>query len=504
MADIKQSALSIPVSFEKIADYIQDDSRFTKVKIWLMHTGLNYNKSIFDKEVVDAALPTLEYIPIVGFIEENKAGDDDFSNHRYTIVKDKNGVRRKYIGHAYGTILSSEDNDAHYELRVCDDGIEREFLVCNGVIWNMFEDASDIMERDVVKNHSMELKQDTSDSYDGYEDDDGNFHFTKFSFRAACILGEDYEPGMHSSTIEVQFTMSDFVRDLQSEMNDKLATFTKMVNENNDQGGIGAMQVTDFMQTVMGQFNDISNMVMNHEVCHDRWGNSVPRFYCVDIQEDEVIVVDRSKDYNYYGFSFTMNGDKAEIDFTNGNRKKLRYEKYEDGVTVPETAFSFGKHISEIEDGAFAKIEEANGRISELETEKANVENDKIAAEENYNRVKAEFDEMKPLYDEFVRADEQRKTDELNALKDAKFGEYEDVLSSDAEFVALKERKNELSIDDIEKECAVLFVKASRSGKVNFGKSGNTNTIVVGIVDPKTDDNSFVETERYGCVPINH
>ena len=54
MADVKQSALSIPVSFEKIADYIQDDSRFTKVKIWLMHTGLNYNKSIFDKEVVDA------------------------------------------------------------------------------------------------------------------------------------------------------------------------------------------------------------------------------------------------------------------------------------------------------------------------------------------------------------------------------------------------------------------------------------------------------------------
>ena len=510
MADIDQSMLSIPVSFEKIEEYTIDDSRFTKVKIWLMHLGENKNKSIFEKEIVDAALPTLEYIPIVGFIEKNKSDENDFSNHRNIIVKDKNGYRREYLGHAYGVVLSSQDNDAHYEFRVCDDGIEREFLVCNGVIWNMFENAQDIMKRDLVKGHSMELKQDTKDSYSGYLDEDGKFHFTKFSFRAACILGEDYEAGMHSSTIEVQFTMNDFVRDLQREMNDKLATFTKMVNENNNQGGIGTMQITDFTQTVMGQFTDISNMVKNHESTRNRWGEEVPRYYMVDIQENEVIVVDVNDNYNYYGFSFTVNGDKADIDFTTGNRKKLRYEQYEDGVVAPEAAFSFGNHIAEIESAAFAKVEDANNKANEFESKanefelaKTAAETNQATAETNYNDMKAEFDKIKPLYDEFVRADEERKENELNAQKDAKFAEYEEILADNVEYVALKDRKNELSVDDIEKECAVLYVKECRMAKTNFTKTNSGSTVVVGIIEDHTDDN-FVETTRYGRVPVKN
>ena len=35
-----------------------------------MHTGENYNKSEFSHEVIEKAIPTLSYIPVVGFIEE--------------------------------------------------------------------------------------------------------------------------------------------------------------------------------------------------------------------------------------------------------------------------------------------------------------------------------------------------------------------------------------------------------------------------------------------------
>ena len=44
----KKSVLSFPVYFEKVESSVDDD-RFTKVKIYLMHTGLNYNSSIFEK-----------------------------------------------------------------------------------------------------------------------------------------------------------------------------------------------------------------------------------------------------------------------------------------------------------------------------------------------------------------------------------------------------------------------------------------------------------------------
>ena len=46
---VKKSALSFPVTFEKVEDIESSDGRFTKVRIWLMHLGENFNGSIFEK-----------------------------------------------------------------------------------------------------------------------------------------------------------------------------------------------------------------------------------------------------------------------------------------------------------------------------------------------------------------------------------------------------------------------------------------------------------------------
>lgn len=500
---VKKSALSFPVMFERVKDFEGADDRFTKVRIWLMHLGENFNGSVFEKDVVDKAISTLEYIPIVAFIEDNKSGEKDCSNHRYIITKDENGIRRKYMGNAYGVIMSSEDNNAHYEERLCDDGETRTFLVVDGLIWNMFEDSSEIINRDSIKNQSMEL---WNDGIEGYEDENGLFHFTEFSFRAACILGDDYEPAMINSTVEVQFTMSDFVKSIQSELNDKFITFTKMVNEKTNQGGIETMQNTDFTQTVLQQFEDISTMVREYETVRDRWGDSIPRYYAVDVQENEVIVVDRESGYNYFGFAFTINGDKPEIDFTSGKRKKLRYEDYEDGSAV-DGAFEFGKHISEIEDTAFAKFEEANTKVSEAEEKVSNYEakvaefeTAKNEIEEKYNQVNAEFEEMKPKYEEFVKAEQLRMEAELEAQKDAEFAKYESILTDDVEFVALKEKKSEMSVKEVESELAIMFARKSLAN-ANFSKSDN-GAMTAGIIDNEAKD-GFVATARYGCVRTN-
>ena len=501
---IKKSVLSFPVEFEKIEEIENADGRFTKVKIWLMHLGENFNGSVFDKDAVDNAIPTLEYIPIVAFIEDNKAGEKDCSNHRYIITKDEKGVRRKYMGNAYGVVMSSEDNNAHYEERICDDGETRTFLVVDGLMWNMFEDSSDIIHRDLIKNQSMELWDDGV-SIEGYEDEEtGLFRFTKFSFRAACILGEDYDPAMINSTVEVQFTMSDFVRNIQSELNDKFTTFTKMVNKQNNDGGIKTMPSTDF-STVLQQFNDISATIEQHESIRDRWGDDYPRYYAVDIQENEVIVVDRANNYNYFGFSFTMNGDKAEIDFESGKRKKISYEDYVEGTVVPEGGFDFGSHISNIEETAFAKVEEANTKVSEAEekvTEYETKVNEFEAAkneiEEKYNQVNAEFEEMKPKYEDFVKAEQARIDAELEAQKDAEFAKYETVLTDDVNFAALKEKKAEMTVKEIESECAILYARKNLA-QTDFSKSKD-DVMTAGLIDNSGKD-GFIET-KYGYIPV--
>lgn len=505
---IKKSVLSFPVTFEKTEEIESADGRFTKVKIWLMHLGENFNGSVFEKDVVDKAISTLGYIPITAFIENNKIDEKDCSNHRYVITKDEKGLRRKYIGNAYGVVTSSVDNNAHYEERVCDDGETRTFLVVDGLIWNMFEDSSEIMNRDLIKSQSMELWDDGS-SIDGYEDENGLFHFTNFSFRAACILGLDYDPAMINSTIEVQFTMSDFVKNIQSELNDKFTTFTKMVNEKTNQGGIKNMPNTDFTQTVLQQFEDISTMVKEYEAIVDRWGDSRPRYYAVDIQDNEVIVVDRKSGYNYFGMTFTMNGDKAEIDFASGKRKKLRYEDYVEGTVAPEGGFDFGSHISEIEDIAFTKIEEANtkvseveekvseyeAKISEVETKVSEFETAKNEIEEKYNQINAEFEEMKPKYEDYVRAEQARIDAELEAQKDAEFAKYETVLTDNVEFEALKEKKAEMTVKEIESECAILYARKNLA--TNFSKVDN-GVMTAGLVDT-TEKDGYVLT-KYGYV----
>lgn len=493
---IKKSLLSFPVMFQKTDEVESTDCRFTKVKIWLMHLGQNFNRSIFEKSVIDEAIPSLAYIPIVGFLEKNKVGEDDFSDHRYIITKDANGLRRKYIGNAYGVILSSDENNAHYEERVCDDGETRTFLVVDGVIWNMFEDSSEIINRDLIKNQSMELWDD-GESIEGYEDEDGLFHFTKFSFRAACILGNDdkYQPAMINSTVEVQFTMSDFVKDIQSELSNKLITFTKLVNEKNNQGGTRTMpKNTDFAQTVMEQFSDISRIVSQQEIIKDRWGDAVSRFYLADIQDDEVIVVDRKNGYVHYGYKFTVDGDKPIIDFTCGNRKKIRYENYEEGTNAPEGAFDFGTHIAECEEIAFSKVTEAENKVTEAEKAKDE-------AETNYTQVKSDYDEMKPKYDEYVAAEEKRIADEVDAAKDAKFAEYEVALADNSDFTALKEQKNELSVDEIENKCALIFAKVNLKNTSNTNKPTEFSKTLV-ITDDDNESEGFVQT-KYGNIRIS-
>lgn len=503
--------LSFPVTFEKVDEIKSGDTRFTRLKCWLMHTNENYNYSSFTKEVIEAALPTLSYIPVVGFIENNELGEEDFSDHRYIITKDNGKVKRVYKGSAYGVILSSEDNNAHFETKICDDGIEREFLVADAVTWNFLEDSNRILNRDLIKDHSIELDE---NSIEGYEDETtGIFHFTRFSFRAACVLGGSSRPAMEGSVVEVvNFSMTDFAKDIQRELIDKYGEFTKMmndakkegftvmVNEKTD-GGVEIVDNKDFAMTLLSQFEDIATIVSQHETFTNRFGEECSRYYTVDVQENEVIVVDAMNNYNYYGISFAIDGDKVVLDFESAKRKKISYEDYVDGISSPEGAFDFGKHISEVENSAFAKIEEANMKVVEAESKVSEFELAKNELEENYNQIKAEFEEMKPKYEEFVQAEQTRIEAELDAQKDAEYAKYEGVLAGDTEFEALKEKKAEMTVEEIESKCAIMYAKKSLENLANANFSKNDNGIMTASLIDNSGKDGVVET-KYGYIPV--
>lgn len=504
---MKDKTTSLHSTFSINGEISNDDTRFLSITIDVLHTGKNLNKSYFDKDVVDSCVDSIKNTPVLGFIKYNSiTKESDFKGHEYILTKTENGIEEKYIGSAYGIV--PESCNPRWIMKMCSDGQEREFLQVDALLWTKFDDSASIIERDGDKSQSMELEV---ASVEGCEDDNGIFHFEKFRFDGCCILGDGVQPAMVDANVtlkEVRFAASDFAKSVQSELNDKFSIFQKLIDDENNQGGVSDMTETntDFAQTVMEQLEDISIMVSQYETMETCWGEA-PRFYMADIQENEVIAVDRQDCYRYYGFPFSLSGDKPEIDFSNGVRKKIRYENYEEGTSTPEGVFDFGKHIADMEKDAFSKIDEAEAKVAdaeakveEVESKFAEVEQSKADVEAEYAQIKAEYEEIKPKYDEYVQAEEQREIDELNAQKDAKFAEYENSLSEHAEFAALKEKKDEMSVKDIENECAVLFWKMNRS-KNSFSAEGS-NSAVLGVIGD-TDDvaDGYIHT-KYGNVRI--
>jgi hypothetical protein len=210
---------SLPIHFEKMDDIA--DLRFTRVKIYLLHTGLNLNNSFFEKSIVENALPSLSNIPIVGYIQVDDKNKEDFAGHETKLVIDDNGVDIVYVGRAYGII--PETNNAKFELKTVD-GIEREYLVCEGLIFNKFANAVKIFDRDNTKGQSMELYP---PSIKGEWSKNGYYKFTQFMWEGACILGDGITPAMVGSTIE-KFSFST----LKDELKDILDEFNKYYSMN--------------------------------------------------------------------------------------------------------------------------------------------------------------------------------------------------------------------------------------------------------------------------------
>lgn len=495
---------TLPITFSVNEEFETTDDRFLSVTIDVLHTGKNLNGSIFTKKLVDKKIDTIKNIPIVGFIETNFDSDKDFKGHEYILTKEDGEVVRKYIGHAYGVI--PQDCNPRWINKTCDDGVEREFLQVDGLMWTKFSDAVNIMNRDLEKGHSMELDP---DSVDGYDNEDGDFVFTDFSFEGLCILGFESTPAMMNSNIQVNFTISNFIDNVQNEIKDKYSIFTSLLN--NNKGGVRKM---DFTQTAMELFSDISSIVKNQETYEDSWGYTCSRYRLYDIQDNDAIVVDRKNDYQYYGIPFTVNGDKPELDFEKSRRMKTRFEDYAEDTVVPDGAFDFGSHIAEIQEVAYSKVSEVESELETLKNEKTEVETNYTnvqtecetvkseleTVKSDYEVVKTKLDEIEPKYNDYVQAEEQRQIEEVNAQKDNKIKEFEVVLSDVTEFTELKEKKDELSLEEIESKCAVMFYK--KQAQNNFTKKDDVTSTTRIYNDNNDNDGKVVSTTRYGNISV--
>jgi hypothetical protein len=475
----------IPVLFQKLNTFETEDTRFIKVKIWLMHLEENLNGSYFEKSVVEDAIGSLANTPILAYIEDNSEGEEDFSDHRMVLVKEDGKFKIKYIGKAIGLI--PETNNAQFEKRVCDDGIEREFLTCDGLIWTKWDDPIDIFNRDVIKSQSMELH---SDSYEGEFKEDGLFHFSKFQFFGACALGDDVLPAMRNASIEAQFSLQEIKEDVQQKMEQFKSLFS-----NDDEGGKQNVDeklellekysitqedlesksinledysleelesklqefTTDETQDsqddeldkenfalVASQLRDELRAELYKDYTEDEWGYKSRSYWYVDHTDNLIIAEDTKDNYRLVALSYSVSNDTVSIEFDSKKRVKLAYEVIEDESELQFNVSSKDKVQYELS-------------VKEKELEKSfTAEKEEVQTE--LETVKGDFTKLEEEVSELRNFKSSKLTEERSLAEQELFERFESELTED-EIKVIKEVSSEFSLEQIEEKLYTLVGK---------------------------------------------
>lgn len=180
----------------------------------------------------------------------------------------------------------------------------------------------------------------------------------------------------------------------------------------------------------------------------DEWGTwSKYWYYDHDAELSEIYVHD-SEDYLLYGFKYSMNGDKVEIDFNSKKRKKFSIVDFNEG----DAEFSF------------KLLEDIAGRLQESRKQFAELE-------EKYNAASSRIEEMTAEMDTLRQYQISKQAEERAAEVEAVFEQFED-LAGEESFEQLKADNANMSIEAIEEKCfAIRGRKSTKTFSVTKPKA---------------------------------
>lgn len=188
--------MSIQYNFSSsaISDITDINSSFAKGRLKVMYLGKNRNKTFFDEEDVQRALPTLRNVPIVcnWMADEGIIGGHDMGK-----FKDADGkVRLINLTDPCGVVPESAKFSIETELD--ENGVGHKYLIADGVILWKRQDVYQHIKNDLngKVDHSMEI-----DIFKR-QNKDGVMHIKDFQFTALCLLERD-APCFEGSELEL-------------------------------------------------------------------------------------------------------------------------------------------------------------------------------------------------------------------------------------------------------------------------------------------------------------
>ena len=190
--------------FTSLGNLERVNERFAKVKIRIAYEGENRNGSYISKETFEKAIPTLKYVPVVGYYLED---DKMFDGHTEKLEIVGDDWTWKSLTQPYGVVT---DEAPFWEDVKTLNGEIKSYLTCYAMLWiARYPELEGIKEGDFAQ--SMELI--CNKGY--WSEEDNLYHIEDFTFDALCIL-QKKEPCFEDSKITLNFSKEKFEEEYKS------------------------------------------------------------------------------------------------------------------------------------------------------------------------------------------------------------------------------------------------------------------------------------------------
>ena len=270
--------LSIPLC-AKVTPYdappvvysLKSNDRFTVCKCYVQGLGKNQNMSYFSKDVVEKALPTLFYAPVIGHIRDDGEDGIYMGSHDVMVTIDDKGVDIKSVCIPYG-VVPMQDTARFENVTNPDDGTQTEYLVCDVILWTgRFPELLEVAYSDSFYfNQSMEIE---ATNYRNLEEDPRYLEVLDFEYSALCLLGkaDDKNSKEHTepcfpmaSVIPYEYNLkSESFTDMMGQLKYELASC--FIQENSKEGGDKQGMPNEVNESVQDESSLNDPVVMTEE-----------------------------------------------------------------------------------------------------------------------------------------------------------------------------------------------------------------------------------------------
>ena len=359
----------IPCSFA--IDNTFKDTNLIPVKLRLLHENVNRNKSSIEFSVMDKAKDSLKNKPILAYIKRTEDGEVDFDEHNIEIELKQNDEGEYYLKKIYKEFpvgIIPESTEIFYEAI---DG--KMYMGCTGYIHKDYSNETiELLEETDGKCVSIEIEV-----HDGVSNPDtGIYEIKDFVFKGVTILSDSVTPGMDENC-RIDFFKQDQYSAFLEKIYKEIYSLQKQEKEGEDMSvnqeptstpNTYGLSVTNLKDQA---YTQIAAMTVTKT---DYWGDEYEArmyWYRDLLPNDNIVVVESSDDYSYFGIPYSISEDTITLDF---DSKKEYISEWREKKGTEDNQLQFDLNRDELKDRVLSKFNTIEGELSKLQGEFSNKE----------------------------------------------------------------------------------------------------------------------------------